>query len=106
MWKMMFELSDMMKDKETQDILDLEAIDRAKQNRAKIYIYNDKIVKYLENKWLTIDKVTKHDVEEMTKDLKEHDKYIFIKQLVKAIETNYWKPIQWIKDNKKCVLFD
>ena len=106
MRKEMAELSDIMKDKREQELVDLEAIDRANENRVKIYKFNDMILKYLKENEMTIDQISKGDIEILTKDMVEWDKYIFIKQVVKAIETNYWKPIQWIRDNKKFVLFD
>lgn len=105
-WKVFAEMSDIMKDKKEQEQVDLEAIDRANQERAKIKIFEKMIQKYLKSKWLSIDKVSKSNVEEMTSKLDDKDKYLFIKQVVKWIETNYWKPIQWIKENHKCVLFD
>lgn len=106
MRKEMSELSDIMKDKTEQEIVDLEAIDRANENRIKIYRFNDLILRYLQDNEITIDQLNKEDIETMTRDMTERDKYILIKQVVKAIETNYWKPIQWIKENHKCVLFD
>lgn len=104
--KVFAEMSDIMKDKIEQEQVDLEAIDRAKQERAKIKVFENRIQKYLISKWISIDKLSKWDLEAMTSKLTDEDKYLFIKQVVKWIETNYWKPIQWIKENHKCVLFD
>ena len=105
-WKVFAEMSDIMKDKTEQEQVDLEAIDRANQERVKIKVFEWMIHKYLKEKWLSIDKVSKENLEEMTSKLNDKDKYLFIKQVVKWIETNYWKSIQWIKENHKCVLFD
>ena len=104
--KIFSEMSDIMKDKTEQEQVDLEAIDRANQERLKVRLFNKQIIEYLKANKLTIDKVSKEDVERMTAKLTEQDKYVFIKQVVKWIETNYWKPIQRVKENHKCVLFD
>lgn len=105
-WKVFAEMSDIMKDKTEQEQVDLEAIDRANQERLKIKVFEWMIQEYLRNKWISIDKLKKDDLEEMTSKLADKDKYLFIKQVVKWIETNYWKPIQRVKENHKCVLFN
>ena len=76
-------MSDIMKDKTEQEQVDLEAIDRANQERLKVRLFNKQIIEYLKANKLTIDKVSKEDVERMTAKLTEQDKYVFIKQVVK-----------------------
>lgn len=105
-WRVMSEISDIVKDNPEQEEIDLAEIDRAKMERVKIFRYNTMILKYLDRNKKRVDEITKQDVENLTEDMSTADKHLFIKQVVKAIETNYWKPIQRVKENNKCALFN
>ena len=90
--------------KETQVIDDSDVIRYQKIRTAKLH-FNALIEKYLREKHISISEITKKDINYLGKSYNEKNREILIQQVMYFLETNFWKPLKWIKENNKCALF-
>jgi hypothetical protein len=56
------------------------------------------------HKW--IDMLSKEDIAIMTEWMDTIDRTLFLDQVKSALETTYGKPMKWIIENNKSILFD
>ena len=104
-WKVMSEINEMFSPiKEKEVIDDTDVINFAK-NRVRKEYFNNVIHKYLRENHLTIDKISKKDINILGKKYNDKDREVLIQQIMYTLETRFGKPLRWIKDNKKSALF-
>lgn len=106
MWKELRDLNDLMKEEPYREKIKIEDIDRAKRKRYKKEVYRKMIYNYLRKYNKSIWLLSKEDIVIMTEWMDTIDKTIFMDQVKYCLETNWWKPMKWIIENHKSILFD
>lgn len=102
----MKDLDDLIKEEPMREKIRVEDISRQKAKRYKKEVYRQMIYNFLrkENKWIW--ELSKEDIASMTEWFDTIDKTIFMDQVKYCLETNWGKPIKWIIQNNKSVLFN
>ena len=101
----MQELSDMMKPEHTPSIDDRLLQNQLREREVRDY-FNQQIYTYLRLNHKGMWQLTMEDFEKMTEKYNSRQKQVFQEQLIKAMKTNRWKPISWIKEHNKSVLLN
>lgn len=102
----MKDLDDLIKEEPMREKIRVEDISRQKAKRYKKEVYRQMIYNFLrkEHKWIW--ELSKEDIASMTEWFDTIDKTIFMDQVKYCLETNWGKPIKWIIQNNKSVLFN
>lgn len=106
MWQILRDIDDLIKEEPYREKIKIEDIDRAKRKRYKQEVYRKMIHNYLKkyHKWINL--LSKEDIAIMTEWFDTIDKTLFLDQVKYTLETTYGKPIKWIIQNNKSILFD
>jgi hypothetical protein len=75
------------------------------KNRVRKEYFNNIIHKYLREKHISIEEMTKRDINILGKNYNDKDREVLIQQIMYSLETRFGKPLRWVKDNKKSALF-
>lgn len=105
MWQVLRDIDDLLKEEPEKEIVKIEDIDRAKKKRYKKEVFRQMIYNYLRKYKKGIWMLSKEDIAIMTEWLDAMDKTLFMDQVKYCLETNWWKPIKWIIQNNKSILF-
>ncbi len=105
MWKELKEINEMFTPLKNREPIDDSDVIRYQKIRTAKEYFNNLIEKYLKEKNISIDKITKKDINYLGKKYNEKDREILIQQVMYFLETNFGKPLKWIKENDKCALF-
>ena len=105
MWKELKEINEMFTPSRNREPIDDSDVVRYQKIRTAKEFFNNLIEKYLKEKNISIDKITKKDINYLGKKYNEKDREILIQQVMYFLETNFGKPLKWIKENDKCALF-
>ena len=105
MWKELKEINEMFTPLRNREPIDDSDVVRYQKIRTAKEFFNNLIEKYLKEKNISIDKITKKDINYLGKKYNEKDREILIQQVMYFLETNFGKPLKWIKENDKCALF-
>lgn len=81
-------------------------VQQSNRERLLKELFNNKIYCYLRNTKKTPGDISREDIDKMSKWYNKHVKQLFLQQIVRVIKTQYGKPLQWIKDNRKSVLLN
>lgn len=101
----MQELSDMMKPEPKPEIDDRLLQQQIREKQVRDY-FNKQIHTYLRTNHKGMWQLTMEDFNKMTENYNSKQKQIFQDQLIKAMKTNRWKPISWIKEHNKSILLN
>lgn len=106
MWQILRDINDLIKEEPYREKIKIEDIDRIKRKRYKQEVYRKMIHNYLRKyqKWIWM--LSKEDIVIMTEWMDTLDKTLFMDQVKYTLETTYGKPIKWIVDNNKSILFN
>lgn len=105
MWKELRELNEIFTPVKKREVIDDSDVIRVTRMRKMKEYFNQLIQKYLRENNKSISEITKKDVNLLGKDYTIQDREILIQQIIYRLETNYGKPLKWIKDNDKSALF-
>ena len=105
MWQILRDLNDLIKEEPYREKVKIEDIDRVKRKRYKQEVYRRMIHNYLRKyqKWIWM--LSKEDIAIMTEWMDTIDKTLFLDQVKYTLETTFGKPIKWIVQNNKSILF-
>ena len=105
MWQILRDINDLIKEEPYREKIKIEDIDRIKRKRYKQEVYRKMIHNYLRKyqKWIWM--LSKEDIAIMTEWMDTLDKTLFLDQVKYSLETTYGKPIKWIVQNNKSILF-
>lgn len=105
MWQVLRDINDLVKEEPYREKIKIEDIDRAKRKRYKKEVYRKMIYNYLRkyNKWIGM--LSREDIAIMTEWMDTIDRTLFLDQVKYCLETNWWKPMKWIIQNNKSILF-
>lgn len=106
MWQILRDIDDLIKEEPYREKIKIEDIDRAKRKRYKQEVYRKMIHNYLKKYHKGINLLSKEDIAIMTEWFDTIDKTLFLDQVKYTLETTYGKPIKWIIQNNKSILFD
>ena len=106
MWQILRDINDLIKEEPYREKIKIEDIDRIKRKRYKQEVYRKMIHNYLRKyqKWIWM--LSKEDIAIMTEWMDTLDKTLFMDQVKYTLETTYGKPIKWIVQNNKSILFN
>ena len=101
----MSDMNDLLKEEPIKQEIDIEWLKRSINKQAKKERFRQVIYNYLRkyNKW--IDLLSREDIVIMTEWMDTLDKTMFMDEVKHCLETNWWKPIKWIIQNNKSILF-
>lgn len=105
-WQILRDLNDLIKEEPYREKIKIEDIDRIKRKRYKQEVYRKMIHNYLRKyqKWIGL--LSKEDIAIMTEWMDTLDRTLFMDQVKYTLETTYGKPIKWIIQNNKSILFN
>lgn len=105
MWQVLRDINDLMKEEPYREKIKVEDIDRIKRKRYKQEVYRKMIHNYLRKyqKWIWM--LSREDIAIMTEWMDTIDKTLFLDQVKYTLETTFGKPIKWIVQNNKSILF-
>lgn len=105
-WQILRDLNDLIKEEPYREKIKIEDIDRIKRKRYKQEVYRKMIHNYLRKyqKWISM--LSKEDIAIMTEWMDTLDRTLFMDQVKYTLETTYGKPIKWIIQNNKSILFN
>jgi len=106
MWQILRDINDLIKEEPYREKIRIEDIDRIKRKRYKQEVYRRMIHNYLRKykKWIWM--LSKEDIVIMTEWMDTLDKTLFMDQVKYSLETTFGKPIKWIVENNKSILFN
>lgn len=100
------DINDLYKEEPVREKIKIEELSRQKAKRYKKEVYRQMIYNYLRKYHKTIWYLSKEDIAIMTEWFDTIDKTLFMDQVKYCLETNWWKPIKWIIENNKSILFN
>lgn len=106
MWQILRDIDDLIKEEPYREKIKIEDIDRAKKKRYKKEVYRKMIHNFLRKYQKPIWMLSKEDIAIMTEWMDTIDKTLFMDQVKYCLETTWGKPIKWIIENNKSILFD
>lgn len=106
MWQILRDINDLIKEEPYREKIKVEDISRQKAKRYKQEVYRKMIYNYLRKYHKGIDMLSREDIAIMTEWFDTIDKTLFLDQVKYCLETNYGKPIKWIVQNNKSILFN
>lgn len=106
MWQVLRDIDDLLKEEPHREEVKVEELSRLKAKRYKKEVYRQMIYNFLRkyHKWIWM--LSKEDIAMMTEWMDTIDKTLFMDQVKYCLETNWGKPIKWIVQNNKSILFD
>lgn len=104
-WQIFKDLNDLITEEPRREVVKIEELSRIKAKRYKKEVYRQMIYNYLRKYHKGIGLLSKEDISIMTEWFNPIDKTLFLDQVKYCLETNRGKPIQWIRDNNKSILF-
>ena len=119
MWQVLRDIDDLLKEEPHREEVRVEELSRLKAKRYKKEVYRQMIYNFLRkyHKWIWM--LSKEDIAMMTEWMDTIDKTLlmtewmdtidktlFMDQVKYCLETNWGKPIKWIVQNNKSILFD
>lgn len=105
MWQVLRDINDLIKEEPYREKIKVEDIDRVKRKRYKQEVYRHMIYTYLRKYKKPIGMLSKEDIAIMTEWFDTLDRTLFMDQVKYCLETNWGKPIKWIVQNNKSILF-
>lgn len=105
MWKELRELNELLKEEPYKEKIKIDEIDRQKRKRYKKEVYRQMIHNYLRKYHKPIWMLSREDIVIMTENMDPMDKTLFMDQVKYSLETTWGKPIKWIVQNNKSILF-
>lgn len=105
MWQILRDIDDLIREEPEREVIKIGEIDRQKKKRYKKEVYRMMIHNYLRKYHKWIDMLSKEDIAIMTEWMDTLDKTLFLDQVKYSLETTYGKPIKWIIQNNKSILF-
>ena len=102
----MSELEDMMKDERIQQSISDKLLEKSVQERKIRLILTEQIYSYLRKNNKKLWELNREDLNNMTENYAPKYQQRMMQQVMKALRTNRWKPISWIKENHKSILLD
>lgn len=105
-WKVLKELDELIREEPEREVIKISEIDRIKKKRYKKEVYRMMIHNYLRKYHKGIWMLSKEDIAIMTEWMDTLDKTLFLDQVKYSLETTYGKPIKWIIQNNKSILFE
>lgn len=106
MRKELRELNEMFTPLRKEEVIDDSDVIRYQKIRTAKEHFNNLIDKYLRENHISISEISKKDINLLGKKYNEKDREILIQQIMYHLETNFGKPLKWIKENNKCALFN
>lgn len=106
MRKVLSDINDLIKEEPIRQEVSLEELKRSIEKREKAEYFRNKIYNYLKKYQKPIELLSREDLVIMTEWMNALDKELFMDQVKRCLETNRWKPIKWIVQNKKSILFN
>lgn len=106
MWQILRDINDLIKEEPYREKIKIEDIDRIKRKRYKQEVYRKMIHNYLRKYKKGIGMLSKEDIVIMTEWMDTLDKTLFMDQVKYSLETTFGKPIKWIVENNKSILFN
>lgn len=106
MWQILRDINDLIKEEPYREKIKIEDIDRIKRKRYKQEVYRKMIHNYLRKYQKGIWMLSKEDIAIMTEWMDTLDKTLFMDQVKYSLETTFGKPIKWIVENNKSILFN
>lgn len=106
MWQVLRDLNDLIKEEPNRENVKISDIDRIKRKRYKQEVYRRMIHNYLRKYHKGIGMLSKEDIAIMTEWMDTLDRTLFLDQVKYTLETSYGKPIKWIIQNNKSILFN
>lgn len=106
MWQVLRDLNDLIKEEPNRENVKISDIDRIKRKRYKQEVYRKMIHNYLRKYHKGIGMLSKEDIAIMTEWMDTLDRTLFLDQVKYTLETSYGKPIKWIIQNNKSILFN
>ena len=100
------DINDLIKEEPHREEIRIADIDRIKKKRYKQEVYRKMIHNYLRKYKKWIDLLSKEDIAIMTEWFDTLDRTLFMDQVKYCLETNWGKPIKWIVQNNKSILFN
>lgn len=106
MWQVLRDINELITEEPKREEIKIGEIDRIKRKRYKKEVYRQMIHNYLRKyqKWIWM--LSKEDIAIMTEGMDTLDKTLFMDQVKYCLETTWGKPIKWIVQNNKSILFD
>ena len=106
MWQILRDINDLITEEPKREEVRVEELSRMKAKKYKKEVYRQMIYNFLRkyNKWIW--ELSKEDIAYMTDGMDTIDRTLFMDQVKYCLETNWGKPIKWIIQNNKSVLFD
>ena len=101
----MREISEMFSPLKEKEVIDDSDVVRYQRNRELKEFFNNLIKEYLKKNNKSIAEITKKDINLLGKKYNDKEREVLIQQVMYYLETNFGKPLKWIKENNKCVLF-
>lgn len=106
MWQVLRDINDLIKEEPYRENIKVEELSRGKAKRYKKEVYRQMIYNRLRKYNKPIWMLSKEDIAIMTEWMDTIDRTLFLDQVKYCLETNYGKPIKWIIQNDKSILFD
>lgn len=103
--QVMKDLNDMIKAEPKKWEPDLEGLKRSMTKRRKAERFREMIYQYLRKYNKPIWMLSKEDIAIMTEWMNTLDVSMFMDEVKKCLEVNWWKPIKRVIQNKKSILF-
>ena len=104
-WKVISEINEMFSPITHKELIDDTDVINFTKNRVRKEYFNNLIHKYLREKHISIEEMTKRDINILGKNYNDKDREVLIQQIMYSLETRFGKPLRWVKDNKKSALF-
>ena len=104
--QVMKDLNDMIKAEPRKSEPDLEGLKRSMTKRRKAERYREMIYLYLRKYKKHIWMLSKEDIAIMTEWMNTLDISLFMDEVKKCLEVNWWKPLKRVIQNHKSILFD
>lgn len=105
MWQVLKDINDLIKEEPHRHEADLEWLKRSMEKRRKAESYRNTIYNYLRKYHKWIGMLSREDIVIMTEWMNAIDKTIFLDQVKYCLETTWGKPMKWIVQNNKSILF-
>lgn len=102
----MRDLKDLIQEEPYREKIKIEELSRLKAKRYKKEVYRKMIHNYLRKYNKGIGMLSREDIAIMTEWFDTIDKTLFLDQVKYCLETTWWKPIKWIVQNNKSILFN
>lgn len=104
-WQVLRDLSDLIKEEPLREEVNVKEVERIANKRRKKEAFREYIYDYLRARHKKISEMDREDLAIMTEWLDWYDASMFMDEVKKCLEANRWKPIKWIIENNKSVLF-